>query len=77
MKTTFLAIAMAFSFSFLSASAPTAADRGQVYICNSKHAKAYHSRANCRGLNRCKYAPEKVSISDAEDRGLRPCKICY
>lgn len=77
MKTLFLAIAMAFPGTFLSASAPTTTERGMVYICNSKSARAYHASSDCRGLNRCKYNPEQVSESTAERRGLRPCKICY
>ena len=77
MKTLFLAIAMAFPGTFLSASAPTTTERGMVYIGNSKSARAYHASSGCRVQNRCKYDPENVSESTAEGRGLRLCKLCY
>lgn len=77
MKHVLLAMALALSFSPLSANAPTSTNKKTVYICNSKNAKAYHSKANCRGLNRCKYEPEAVTKAEAKSLGLRPCKICY
>jgi uncharacterized protein YgiM (DUF1202 family) len=47
-----------------------------VLICNSSSAYAYHSYY-CRGLNRCKSGVSKVTESEAQSRGYRPCKICY
>ncbi len=47
-----------------------------VLICNSSSAYAYHSYY-CRGLNRCKSGTSKVSVSEAQNMGYRPCKICY
>jgi hypothetical protein len=49
----------------------------EIYICNSNKAVAYHSDINCCGLQRCTHGIEKVSLKEAQERGLRACKICY
>lgn len=77
MKTFLLALVASFLFPFLSESVSASNGEGSVYVCNSKQAKAYHSNYDCRGLNRCKYDPDCVSLSEAERRVLRACRICY
>lgn len=72
MKTFLFVLVASFLCPFLSESVS-----GSVYVCNSKQAKAYHSNYDCRGLNRCKYDPDCVSLSEAKRRGLRACRICY
>lgn len=47
-----------------------------VYICRSEHAYAYH-RYSCRGLGNCRAEVSRVSVSDAQRLGYRPCRICY
>jgi hypothetical protein len=44
-----------------------------VYICVSKTASKYHYSQSCTGLNRCSHKIEKVSISDAKNRGYSLC----
>ncbi|PSJ77130.1 hypothetical protein C7N43_10355 [Sphingobacteriales bacterium UPWRP_1] len=47
-----------------------------VYICRSEHAYAYH-KYTCRGLSNCRAEVSRVSVSDAQRMGYRPCRICY
>lgn len=56
---------------------PTDTQRSKtVYACMSKTAKRYHSTPKCKGLRNCSKSVKKMSVSDAENRGLTPCKIC-
>jgi hypothetical protein len=48
-----------------------------VFICDSKTSYAYHSTADCRGLNRCTHQIVKVSEDEAKQNGRRPCKLCW
>ncbi len=48
-----------------------------VYICTGPKAEVYHSKSNCRGLNRCSGDVRKVTLSKAIEMGRRACKICY
>lgn len=49
-----------------------------VYICNGPKAEVlYHSKSNCRGLNKCSGDVKKVTLSNAIEMGRRACKICY
>jgi len=48
----------------------------QVLICDSPNAVAYHA-FECRGLAKCTHGIVKVSESEAQRLGRRPCKICY
>lgn len=61
----------------MSAIASTSTGSGGVYICTGPKATVYHSRSNCRGLNRCSGEIKKVSLQTAQNEGRRPCKICY
>lgn len=47
-----------------------------VLVCESSTAYAYH-KGYCSGLSRCKATVARISKSQAEDLGRRPCKICY
>jgi len=49
----------------------------KVYVCDSPKAVAYHSRENCRGLQKCTHDIIAMSVAAAKDRGLRTCQICY
>lgn len=44
-----------------------------VYICNSKGAKKYHLKEFCRGLSACKHEVIKVTLKEAEAKGLGLC----
>lgn len=56
----------------------TSSSNGEtVYICTGPKAEVYHSRTNCRGLNRCSGDVKKVTLSKAIEMGRRACKICY
>ena len=51
---------------------------GQVYLCDSKTAKAYYKDQNCRGLDQCTHEGVKVTNKQAEeDHGRVPCQVCY
>ncbi len=49
---------------------------GEVLICRSKGAEAFHAR-RCWGLDNCRRAVIRVEAMQADDMGYRPCKICY
>ena len=44
-----------------------------VYICDSKTAKKYHYKKDCRGLNACKAEIVKITLSDALDSKRTLC----
>ena len=44
-----------------------------VYICNSKSSKKYHFKETCRGLNACKHEIIKISLKEAQEKGLEIC----
>lgn len=44
-----------------------------VYICNSKNAKKYHLKKNCRGLSACKADIKKLSLEKAKNIGKTLC----
>ena len=48
-----------------------------VYYCTGPNAKKYHSTSRCRGLRKCSCRIVKCSKSEAQNKGFRPCKICY
>ena len=48
-----------------------------VYICTGPKAEAYHSKSNCRGLNRCSGDVKKVTLAKAVQMGRRACRICW
>lgn len=48
-----------------------------VYICNGPSSKVYHRSENCKGLNRCSSQIVKVSLSTAQSKGRRACRIEY
>ncbi|HHT51588.1 MAG TPA: SH3 domain-containing protein [Bacteroidales bacterium] len=47
-----------------------------VLICNSSSAYAYHTHY-CKGLRRCKSEVSKVTVSNAQKMGYKPCGFCY
>jgi hypothetical protein len=49
----------------------------KVYICDSPTAATYHSAENCRGLQKCTHQILEVTITEAKNKQLRPCKVCY
>lgn len=48
-----------------------------VYLCNGPSSKVYHRTENCKGLNRCSTQITKVSLSTAQSKGRRACRIEY
>ncbi len=51
---------------------------GEVYVCGSNSAKAYHKSDDCRGLARCTHAVVKVTKKEAEEIYRRvKCQMCY
>ncbi len=44
-----------------------------VFICNSKNGKKYHFTKTCRGLNACKAAIKKLTLTDAKKLGKTIC----
>ncbi len=49
-----------------------------VWICNGKTSKKYHSNSNCQGLRNCTHDLIEVSGKEAEEEySRRPCKLCY
>jgi len=65
LKFSFLFISL-FIFSFYSAV-------DHVYICDSKSAKKYHYKKDCRGLNACKAEVVKVTLTDAKESKKTLC----
>jgi hypothetical protein len=49
----------------------------KVFICDSPSAVAYHSSKNCRGLQKCTHRVLEVYETDAQNKNLRSCKVCY
>lgn len=48
-----------------------------AYVCLGPKAKRWHTRPDCKGLNKCSSTIEKVTIRYAEGTlGKTPCKIC-
>jgi len=50
---------------------------GYVYLCNGPSSKVYHRFESCKGLNRCSTQIVKVSLSAAQSKGRRACRIEY
>ena len=50
--------------------------KGNVFICDSKTAKAYHSSKTCTGLSKCSGTVKEMAKADAEKAGKTPCKMC-
>ncbi len=51
---------------------------GNVWICNGKTSKKYHSDQDCKGLRNCTHELVEVSAQEAEDEyRRRPCKLCF
>ncbi len=44
-----------------------------VFVCNSSKAKKYHLHTDCRGLSNCQHKIIKLSLADAQKRGLTLC----
>ena len=57
----------------VSCASSEAATTGEVYICTGPMSNVYHSRPDCKGLNKCSGTIKKVSKSSTNRRG---CKIC-
>lgn len=47
-----------------------------VYVCENGRTEVYHGY-QCRGLSRCTHSVSTITVSQAQNRGLRPCKFCY
>jgi hypothetical protein len=50
--------------------------KGEVLICGSKNAYAYHSH-KCQGLSRCGSTVKKMTLSEAKEKGYKACGFCY
>ncbi len=48
-----------------------------VYLCNGPSSKVYHRSNNCKGLSNCSTQIAKVSLSTAQSKGRRACRIEY
>lgn len=48
-----------------------------VFICTGLSGDAFHENANCKGLNNCDGELGEVTINDALEIGLHPCKLCF
>lgn len=48
-------------------------DETEDSVWISKTGSKYHSKASCSGMKN----PSEISLSEAENRGLEPCKKCY
>lgn len=48
-----------------------------VYICIGPKATVYHSKQNCRGLNKCSGSIKKITEAEAKDMGRRRCRVCF
>jgi hypothetical protein len=48
-----------------------------VYLCNGPSSKVYHRSGTCKGLSKCSTQIAKVSLSTAQGKGRRACKIEY
>jgi hypothetical protein len=49
-----------------------------VYVCMGKYSEAYHSSANCRGLNNCSTKIYEINSDYAVTTlSRRPCCICW
>ena len=45
----------------------------ETMVWVSGSGKRYHCKSNCSGMK----SPKQISLSDAQQRGLTPCKNCY
>lgn len=48
-----------------------------VFICTGLKGEAFHQSNTCKGLSDCDGELGEVTISDALEIGLHPCKICF
>lgn len=56
----------------------TAAGDTYVYVCTGPQAEKYHSKPNCRGLNRCSGDIKRITLSEAKKGPWKtPCKVCH
>jgi hypothetical protein len=44
-----------------------------VYVCSGAKGKKYHLRADCRGLRSCQHRLIKMTLAEAQKRGLTLC----
>jgi hypothetical protein len=44
-----------------------------VYVCNSRNARQYHYKPDCRGLSNCTYRVVKTTIGKAKKQGKTLC----
>ena len=54
-------------------STPSEPTEEMVYIAGSGEGTKYHSNPDCNNMNN----PVEITISEAEAKGLTPCKRCY
>lgn len=48
-----------------------------VFICTGLNGDAFHMTTTCKGLNNCDGELGEVTIADAMEIGLHPCKLCF
>lgn len=49
-----------------------------VFVCDSKSSKVYHSSKTRRGIKNCSHEIKEVTLKEAKDVYKRSaCKICY
>ncbi|MEO1627050.1 MAG: hypothetical protein AAFV25_17990 [Bacteroidota bacterium] len=51
--------------------------KGDVWICVSKHAYAYHRKKNCWGFKKCRHSTKFLQVEKAKQKGYKACGICY
>jgi len=44
-----------------------------VYVCSGAKGKKYHLRADCRGLSSCQHKVIKMTLEQAQKKGLTLC----
>lgn len=73
MKQLIVLICLSFALSTYSSSLISDISYTNVYICNSQNGKKYHFTKSCRGLNACKSAIKKMTITEAKEIGKTLC----
>lgn len=61
----------------LACGCSTSKRSSSVFICTGLTGDAYHSRPDCKGLATCDGELGDVTVADAREIGLHPCKICF
>ena len=61
---------------FVVTLALSACNSDKVYICTGPQSHAYHTKRNCKGLDRCSKDIKTVTIEEAKRMHRHPCRFC-